>query len=167
MKDLYSILGTNRGASAEDIKHAYRKQTQDWHPDKHGNSEEANERFRQIQSAYDVLGDPERRAAYDLTGREPSGRNVRQVHNMWFNTTGDTSQDLVVTSTSFANLVFHTVVHGGIKNTLLATLGITAAVTAGWWGILLAVAAFGAMTYSSANWIKVLVKSPLVGPRSK
>jgi len=66
--DYYRILGLERGASDADIKRAFRKLAQQWHPDVN-TSDEAHERFKAINEAYQVLSDPQRRQAYDLFGR--------------------------------------------------------------------------------------------------
>lgn len=59
--DYYSILGVNRNASQDEIKKAYRKLAMQHHPDKGGNEE----KFKQINEAYDTLGDPNKKSAYD------------------------------------------------------------------------------------------------------
>jgi DnaJ-class molecular chaperone len=69
--DYYDILGVTKSASAEEIKKAYRKQAVEWHPDKHADNKEAAEkRFKEINQAYQVLSDPEKRRAYDQFGHE-------------------------------------------------------------------------------------------------
>lgn len=70
MKDYYAILGIEKGASDEEIKKAYRKLAAKWHPDRHDDStkKEAEEKFKEIQGAYDVLSDPVKRAAYEKGG---------------------------------------------------------------------------------------------------
>ncbi len=68
-KDYYAILGISREASQEEIKQAYRRLVKQWHPDLHPeNRKEAEERFKEIQEAYEVLSDPEKRRQYDLYG---------------------------------------------------------------------------------------------------
>ena len=62
----YEALGVTRGASPEEIKKAYRKATLEWHPDKHPGNKDIEEKFKQIVLAYEVLRDPEKKAAYDL-----------------------------------------------------------------------------------------------------
>ena len=67
-RDLYEVLGVQRGASDAEIKRAFRKLAQQWHPDV--NTEPgAQERFKEINDAYQVLSDPERRQRYDMFGR--------------------------------------------------------------------------------------------------
>jgi molecular chaperone DnaJ len=68
MADFYNTLGVARGASADEIKQAYRKLATKWHPDKHNGSKESEEQFKTITEAYDVLRDPDKRAAYDRFG---------------------------------------------------------------------------------------------------
>lgn len=69
MKDLYSILGIERGASDRDIKTAYRKRARECHPDHNkGREAEAAEEFKDVNSAYDILGDEDKRRAYDESG---------------------------------------------------------------------------------------------------
>jgi molecular chaperone DnaJ len=67
-KDLYEILGVAKNAPADDIKKAYRKLARKYHPDKNPGDREAEERFKEIQGAYDVLSDPEKRKQYDQLG---------------------------------------------------------------------------------------------------
>jgi molecular chaperone DnaJ len=67
-RDLYEVLGLERGASDGDIKRAFRKLAQQWHPDVNQETE-AQERFKEINDAYQILSDPDRRARYDRFGR--------------------------------------------------------------------------------------------------
>jgi len=67
-RDLYEILGVPRGASQDEIKAAYRRLARQHHPDVNPNNAEAEEQFKEIGSAYNVLSDPDKRARYDQTG---------------------------------------------------------------------------------------------------
>src|SRR6266702_6255366 len=67
-RDYYEVLGVGRNASEEEIKRAYRKLAVKFHPDKNPDDPHAEERFKELAEAYDVLMDPEKRAAYDRFG---------------------------------------------------------------------------------------------------
>lgn len=71
-RDYYDILGVPRGAGDDDIKRAFRKLAQQWHPDVN-TSAEADIRFKEINQAYQVLSDPQRRQAYDMFGHAGLG----------------------------------------------------------------------------------------------
>jgi len=68
MSDFYSVLGVQPAASDDDIKKAYRKLAMQYHPDRNNGSRDAEEKFKEITEAYDVLRDPNKRAAYDRYG---------------------------------------------------------------------------------------------------
>lgn len=68
-KDYYDILGIQKDASEEDIKKAYRKQALRYHPDKN-KSPGAEDKFKEIAEAYDVLSDPKKKDIYDRFGEE-------------------------------------------------------------------------------------------------
>jgi curved DNA-binding protein len=66
--DYYAILGVSRTASAEEIKKAYRRQARKYHPDVNPGDKAAEEKFKKISEAFDILGDPEKRKVYDRFG---------------------------------------------------------------------------------------------------
>ena len=99
-KDYYQILGVDKNTSQDDIKKAYRKLAKKYHPDTNPNNKQAEEKFKDINEAYEVLGDEEKRKKYDTMGEEfhfqngydfdPSefgfGKNVRYQYSNGGNT---------------------------------------------------------------------------------
>ena len=69
-KDYYAVLGVNRNATQDEIKKAYRKLAVQYHPDKNPGNKQAEEKFKEINEAYDVLKDEQKRAAYDRYGSD-------------------------------------------------------------------------------------------------
>jgi curved DNA-binding protein len=75
-EDYYATLGVERGASAEDIKKAYRRLARQYHPDV-SKDPQGEEKFKAVSTAYETLKDPEKRAAYDQLGRHAAGQDFR------------------------------------------------------------------------------------------
>ncbi|MFC6489863.1 DnaJ C-terminal domain-containing protein [Nitratireductor sp. GCM10026969] len=74
MKDPYDVLGVQKGASAKDIKAAYRRLAKKYHPDQRPDDPRAKERFAEIGQAYEILGDEEKRRAFDSGEIDASGK---------------------------------------------------------------------------------------------
>lgn len=73
-RDYYEVLGISKNADASEIKKAYRKQAKKYHPDTNSTSD-AEEKFKEIQEAYEVLGDPQKKATYDQYGHSAFDQN--------------------------------------------------------------------------------------------
>src|SRR4051812_12438088 len=68
VKDPYKVLGVDKKASQDDIKKAYRKLARQYHPDRNNGDKAAEERFKEVQGAYDLIGDADKRKEYDQGG---------------------------------------------------------------------------------------------------
>ena len=75
--DYYEVLGISRNATPEEIKKAYRKLAVKFHPDKNAGDKATEEKFKEVSEAYDVLRDPDKRAAYDRFGHAAFGPGAR------------------------------------------------------------------------------------------
>jgi curved DNA-binding protein len=82
-KDYYQVMGVGRDASADDIKRAYRRLARKYHPDV-SKEKDAEDRFKEIGEAYEVLRDPEKRAAYDALGTRKPGEEFRRPPDWQF-----------------------------------------------------------------------------------
>lgn len=69
-QDFYTILGVSKSASEDEIKKAYRKLAMKYHPDRNPDNKEAEEKFKEIQKAYETLSDPQKKAMYDQVGHD-------------------------------------------------------------------------------------------------
>jgi molecular chaperone DnaJ len=95
-KDLYNVLGISRAASGEEIKKAYRQLARKYHPDVNQGNKQAEERFKEISFAHDVLSDDQKRKLYDEFGEEglQPGFNAEQMraYRQWNGARGSTSR---------------------------------------------------------------------------
>ena len=93
-KDYYKILGVERKASADEVKKAYRKLAVKYHPDKNPNNKAAEEKFKEMNEAYEVLGNEEKRKKYDELGenwnhyQQQGGKEGNFDWSKWQNTGG-------------------------------------------------------------------------------
>ncbi|HEY8615306.1 molecular chaperone DnaJ [Phenylobacterium sp.] len=104
MRDYYEILGVERGCDAAALKSAFRKLAMEHHPDRNGGCEEAAARFKELNEAYSVLSDPQKRAAYDRFGHAgvngggmgggPGGAQFHDVHDIFNEVFGDVFGDM-------------------------------------------------------------------------
>ena len=69
-RDYYKVLGVDKGASDKDIKRAYRRLARKYHPDVNPDDKQAEERFKELNEAYQVLSDSEKRQKYDRLGAD-------------------------------------------------------------------------------------------------
>jgi len=101
-KDYYQIMGVGRDASADDVKRAYRKLARKYHPDV-SKEKDAEARFKEVGEAYEVLRDPEKRAAYDALGTRKPGEEFRPPPDWQFDH-GGTETDAGAHSDFFEQL---------------------------------------------------------------
>ena len=99
MRDYYEILGVQRGCDDGALKQAFRKLAMEHHPDRNGGCEDAAARFKEINEAYSVLSDPQKRSVYDrfghagLNGHGGPGQ-FHDVHDIFNEVFGDVFGDM-------------------------------------------------------------------------
>ncbi len=96
-RDYYEVLGVNRDAPEDEIKKAYRKLAMKYHPDRNPDSKEAEEKFKEAKEAYEILSEPEKRAAYDQYGHagvDPSAGGAGGFGGQGFGSFADAFGDI-------------------------------------------------------------------------
>ena len=94
-RDCYEVLGVNKGASADDIKRAYRRMAMKYHPDKNPNNKEAEAKFKECAEAYEILSDSAKRQKYDQFGHEGlRGMGMRDYSHMNWQDIGSIFEDI-------------------------------------------------------------------------
>jgi molecular chaperone DnaJ len=100
-KDLYEVLGIKKDANDADIKKAYRRLAMEWHPDKHKGDKTAEEKFKEINHAYQTLSDPQKKAMYDQFGESGSNFAGGQGGGNWGQGSGFNGFDFSGYQTNF------------------------------------------------------------------
>jgi molecular chaperone DnaJ len=93
-RDYYEVLGVEKNATADELKKAYRKLAIKYHPDKNPGDKEAEEKFKEVAEAYDVLSDPEKRQRYDQFGHSMGQQGFPGGAGGFYSSGGFTMQDI-------------------------------------------------------------------------
>jgi molecular chaperone DnaJ len=117
MNNLYEVLGVDKNASEEEIKKAYRKLAFAFHPDRNVGDKEAEEKFKQVQEAYHILSDGNKRHHYDLYGSAEDNSMFANfdISEMWNNLVGERPKNIEVT----VNLELKDVITGGERSVIV------------------------------------------------
>lgn len=92
MKDYYEILNVSKDASQDEIKSSFRRLAKKYHPDLNPDNKEAEQKFKEVNEAYEVLGDPDKRRRYDTFG--PEGVNSQAGYGQGYGGFGDIFEDI-------------------------------------------------------------------------
>ena len=103
----YNILGLTPDSSAEEIKKVYRKLAMQYHPDRNGGNPESEERLKEINEAYQILGNEEKKRRYDLQYREPFENDIFYKEYM--------DNDFISTPRKFSQMGFNAKRTGGCR----------------------------------------------------
>ena len=106
-RNYYSTIGLRPDSSAEEIKKAYRKFAMQYHPDRNGGNSDSEERLKEINEAYHILGNEEKRRHYDLQCRQPLENHVFYEESM--------DDDLINVLNKFSQMGFNTKRTGGCR----------------------------------------------------
>jgi molecular chaperone DnaJ len=114
-RDYYEVLGLERGVEVEEMKKAYRKLALKYHPDKNPNDKSAEEKFKELSEAYEVLSDPGKRASYDRFGHAAFDPRSRGAGTYGFHDPGEIFREVFGSNSIFEDLFGATDRSGGVQ----------------------------------------------------